>query len=164
MWYIFPPVCSGSASGSPPSWMCLKYLHREVSMAHPNQTPQPPQLAPFTIKEQRFYSNLLVDVWTPHPVPKGPKHPVKETHFGPLYLWSHSFCQSSWQSGATPVTSYNIPIHLSISCSIFTSFVNKNQRYLASFTATRSQPKERSLFSRTSDLNVINFWLQTTQC
>ncbi|KAF7665895.1 hypothetical protein LDENG_00128250 [Lucifuga dentata] len=43
----------------------LKYLPREASRRHPDQMPKPPQLAPLDMKEQSFYSKLLLDVLIP---------------------------------------------------------------------------------------------------
>ena len=48
--------------------------------------PEPPQLAPLDVEEQRLYSELLPGDRAPHPISKGaPHHPVEETHFGRLY-------------------------------------------------------------------------------
>ncbi|KAF7663132.1 hypothetical protein LDENG_00217880 [Lucifuga dentata] len=62
---------------------CPENLQREASRRHHNQMPEPPQLAPFNAKEQRFYFEPLPDVSAPHPIPKGePSHPLKKTNFG----------------------------------------------------------------------------------
>ena len=37
-----------SALGSPPRWACPKHLPRETSRKHPDQMPEPPQLAPLS--------------------------------------------------------------------------------------------------------------------
>lgn len=42
---------------SPHSWTCLENLHKEASRRLPNQMPKVPQLTPFNVKEQQFYSN-----------------------------------------------------------------------------------------------------------
>ena len=60
--YIIPPAGSGSASGSPPSQTCPENLQREAPMWHPGQMPEPPQLIPFDVEEQRLYSELPPDV------------------------------------------------------------------------------------------------------
>ena len=55
--------------------------------------PEPPQLTPLDAEEQHLYSEPLPDVRAPHPISKAePSDPVKETHFGRLYLCSCSFC------------------------------------------------------------------------
>ena len=54
--------------------------------------PEPPQLAPLDVEEQRLYSESLPDVQAPHPISKAePGHPAEETHFSRLYLRSRSF-------------------------------------------------------------------------
>ncbi len=54
--------------------------------------PEPPQLAPLDVEEQRLYSELLPSDRAPHPISKGaPHHPAEETHFGRLYPRSCSF-------------------------------------------------------------------------
>ena len=54
--------------------------------------PEPPQLAPLNMKEQRLYSESLPDVRAPHPISKAePGHPAEETHFSCLYSRSRSF-------------------------------------------------------------------------
>lgn len=55
---VVPPVCPGSAPGLLSSWAFLKHLHGEASRRHPNQIPEPPQLAPLNSKEQQLYSKL----------------------------------------------------------------------------------------------------------
>ncbi|MEQ2235085.1 hypothetical protein ILYODFUR_038029 [Ilyodon furcidens] len=57
---IVPPVCPGSASGPPPGGTCLAHLTR-ASRRHPNQMPEPPQLAPLDVKKQRLYSESHPD-------------------------------------------------------------------------------------------------------
>ncbi|MED6281059.1 hypothetical protein CHARACLAT_017417, partial [Characodon lateralis] len=50
------------------------------------EMPEPPQLAPLDVEEQRLYSEA------PHPISKGvPGHPTEEAHFSHLYPGSHSF-------------------------------------------------------------------------
>ena len=54
--------------------------------------PEPPQLTPLDMEEQRLYSESLPDVRAPHPISKAePSHPAEETHFGRLYPRPHSF-------------------------------------------------------------------------
>ena len=90
--YVIPPVSSRSTSWSPTSWMCPENLQGEAPRRHPDQMPEPPQLAPFDAKEQRLYSELPPDVRAPHPISKAePSHPTEETNFGRLYLQSRSF-------------------------------------------------------------------------
>lgn len=49
IWSLVPPRAS-------PSWTCLEHFPRESPRWHPNQTPQPPPLAPLNAKEQQIYS------------------------------------------------------------------------------------------------------------
>ncbi|KAK3517922.1 hypothetical protein QTP70_027538 [Hemibagrus guttatus] len=54
--------------------------------------PEPPQLSPFDVEEQRLYSELLPGDRAPYPISKGaPHHPTEEAHFGRLYLGSYPF-------------------------------------------------------------------------
>ncbi|KAK3533046.1 hypothetical protein QTP70_006603 [Hemibagrus guttatus] len=56
--------------------------------------PEPPQLPPFDVEEQRLYSELLPGDRAPHPISKGaPCHPTEEAHFGRLYPGSYPFGQ-----------------------------------------------------------------------
>lgn len=57
-------ACSGYAP-------CMEDLHRKASSGNLSQTPEPTQLAPFSAKEQQFYSELLPEVCTYLPVPYG---------------------------------------------------------------------------------------------
>ena len=53
--------------------------------------PEPPQLAPLNVEEQRLYSELLLGDRAPHPISKeAPRHPAAETHFSRLYPGSYS--------------------------------------------------------------------------
>ncbi len=62
---VFSGVSSWwDAPGAPP---------QEVSRWHPEQMPEPPQLAPLDVEEQRLYSELLKSDQAPHPISKGPK-------------------------------------------------------------------------------------------
>ena len=54
---VIPPSGPWSAPGSSPSGTCLEDLPREALEWHPNQMPEPPQLAPFQAKE--LYSEAL---------------------------------------------------------------------------------------------------------
>ncbi|PWA26521.1 hypothetical protein CCH79_00001171 [Gambusia affinis] len=58
---IVPAACPGSSPGSPPGGTCPKHLTREASRRHPDQIPEPPQLAPLDVKEQWLYSESLPD-------------------------------------------------------------------------------------------------------
>ncbi|MED6247309.1 hypothetical protein ATANTOWER_023886, partial [Ataeniobius toweri] len=50
-----------------------------TSRRHPMQMPEPPQLAPLDVEDQRLYSELLPDGRAPHPVSEGvPDHPTEE--------------------------------------------------------------------------------------
>ena len=62
---------------------------REASRRHPDQMPEPPQLAPLEAEERRFYSELLPDDRASHPISKG--EPAEKAHFGRLYSQSRSF-------------------------------------------------------------------------
>ncbi|KAI3361308.1 hypothetical protein L3Q82_013483, partial [Scortum barcoo] len=42
--------------GPPPGGTCLEHLPREAPRGHPKQMPEPPQLTPLDVKEQRLYS------------------------------------------------------------------------------------------------------------
>ncbi|KAK3555908.1 hypothetical protein QTP86_029779 [Hemibagrus guttatus] len=54
--------------------------------------PEPPQLPPFDVEEQRLYSELLPGDRAPYPISKGaPCHPTEEAHFGHLYPGSYPF-------------------------------------------------------------------------
>ncbi|KAK3571026.1 hypothetical protein QTP86_001276 [Hemibagrus guttatus] len=54
--------------------------------------PEPPQLSPFDVEEQRLYSELFPGDRTPFPISKGaPHHPTEEAHFGRLYPASYPF-------------------------------------------------------------------------
>ncbi|KAK3539729.1 hypothetical protein QTP70_012877 [Hemibagrus guttatus] len=54
--------------------------------------PEPPQLPPFDVEEQRLYSELLPGDRAPYPISKGaPRHPTEEAHFGRLYPGSYPF-------------------------------------------------------------------------
>ncbi|MED6282046.1 hypothetical protein CHARACLAT_027922 [Characodon lateralis] len=83
---IVPPACPGSSSGPPSSGTCPEHLTRKPSRRHPNQMPEPPQLAPLDVEKQQLYSESLPDDRASHPISKEePRHPVEETHFGRLY-------------------------------------------------------------------------------
>uniref|UniRef100_A0A8C9U6H6 TBC1 domain family member 15 n=1 Tax=Scleropages formosus TaxID=113540 RepID=A0A8C9U6H6_SCLFO len=56
---IVSPTCPGSAPRPPPSGTSPEHLPREASRRHPEQMPEPPQLAPLDAEEQRLYSELL---------------------------------------------------------------------------------------------------------
>ncbi|KAL0146834.1 hypothetical protein M9458_057773, partial [Cirrhinus mrigala] len=89
---IVPPACPGSSPGPPPGGTCPEHLPREASRRHPEQMPEPPQLASLDVKEQRVYSELLPSDRAPHPISKGaPSHPTEKTHFGRLYPGSYPF-------------------------------------------------------------------------
>ena len=45
-----------------------EYVLREDFRSHANQTPKPPRLPPFGMKEHSFYSELLLDVEAPNPI------------------------------------------------------------------------------------------------
>ena len=54
--------------------------------------PEPTQLAPLDVEEQRLYSVHLPGDRALHPISKGaPRHPAEETHFSRLYPGSYSF-------------------------------------------------------------------------
>ncbi|KAK3532634.1 hypothetical protein QTP86_027371 [Hemibagrus guttatus] len=86
------PACPGSSPGSLPDGACPEHLPRETSRRHPKQMPEPPQLSPFDVEEQRLYSELLPGDSAPYPISKGAHcHPTEETHFGCLYPGSYPF-------------------------------------------------------------------------
>ncbi len=83
---IIPPACLGSCPGSLPGGTRPEHLPRKASRRHPEQLPEPPQLAPLNVEEQRLYSELLPSDRAPHPISKGaPSHPAEKTNFGRLY-------------------------------------------------------------------------------
>ncbi|XDV13813.1 hypothetical protein PO909_002140 [Leuciscus waleckii] len=89
---IVPPACPRSSPGSPPSGTHPEHLPRKASRRHPEQMPEPPQLAPLDVEEQRLYSELLPSDRAPHPISKGsPSHPAEKAHFGHLYPGSCLF-------------------------------------------------------------------------
>lgn len=45
-------------------------FQQEVSRIHPNQMAEPPQLAPFHVKEQQLRCKLLLDAQAPHLISK----------------------------------------------------------------------------------------------
>ncbi|KAK3523144.1 hypothetical protein QTP86_020197 [Hemibagrus guttatus] len=54
--------------------------------------PEPPQLSPFDVEEQRLYSKLLPGDRAPYPISKrAPRHPTEEAHFGRLCPGSYPF-------------------------------------------------------------------------
>uniref|UniRef100_A0A3Q2UKG5 SH2 domain-containing protein n=1 Tax=Fundulus heteroclitus TaxID=8078 RepID=A0A3Q2UKG5_FUNHE len=67
---IVPPACPGSSPGPPPGGTCPEHLSREASRRHPDQMPEPPQLAPLDGE---------------------PRHTTEKTHFSRLYPGSRSF-------------------------------------------------------------------------
>ncbi|KAK3573107.1 hypothetical protein QTP86_013217 [Hemibagrus guttatus] len=89
---IVSPVCPGSSPGPLPGGACPVYLSRETSWRHPKQMPEPPQLPPFNVEEQRLYSKLLPGDRAPYPISKGaPCYPTEEAHFSRLYPGSYPF-------------------------------------------------------------------------
>ncbi|KAK3546089.1 hypothetical protein QTP70_022888 [Hemibagrus guttatus] len=89
---IASPACPGSSPGPLPGGACPEHLPRETSWRHPKQMPEPPQLPPFDVEEQRLYSELLPGDRAPYPISKGaPRHPTEEAHFGRLYPGSYPF-------------------------------------------------------------------------
>ncbi len=89
---IIPAACPGSSPESPPSGTCPEHLPGEASRRHPEQMPDPPQLAPRDVEEQLLYSELLTSDRAPHPISKGaPSHPAEKANFGRLYPGSCPF-------------------------------------------------------------------------
>ncbi|KAK3558937.1 hypothetical protein QTP86_000063 [Hemibagrus guttatus] len=89
---IVSPACLGSSPGPLPGGVYPEHLSRETSRRHPKQMPEPPQLPPFDVEEQRLYSELLPGDRAPYPISKGaPRHPTEEAHFGCLYPGSYLF-------------------------------------------------------------------------
>uniref|UniRef100_A0A8C6KD79 protein O-GlcNAcase n=1 Tax=Nothobranchius furzeri TaxID=105023 RepID=A0A8C6KD79_NOTFU len=75
------PVCPGSYVGSPPGWMCLENLTREASRRHPDQMPEPPQLAPLDVEEQRAREG---EKMRSHQQPHQPGQPLPGSRSGAL--------------------------------------------------------------------------------
>ncbi|MEQ2203637.1 hypothetical protein XENOCAPTIV_001639, partial [Xenoophorus captivus] len=46
------PACPGSSSSPPPGGTCPEHLTKEVSRRHPNQMPEPAQVAPLDVEKQ----------------------------------------------------------------------------------------------------------------
>lgn len=89
---IVSPACPRSSPGPPPSGTCPEHLPRKASRRHPEQMPEPPQLTPLDVEEQRLYSELLPSDRASHPISKGsPSHPAEKAHFGRLYPGSCPF-------------------------------------------------------------------------
>ena len=63
MRYIIPPVSSGSAPGSPPSWSCQENIQREAPRRHPNQLPRTTSAGSFQLKE------AAAPLWAPSRCP-----------------------------------------------------------------------------------------------
>ncbi len=63
---IIPPACPRSSLGSPPGGMRLEHLPRKASRRHPEQIPEPPQLAPLDVEEQRssLISSRVIELLT----------------------------------------------------------------------------------------------------
>ncbi|KAK3542791.1 hypothetical protein QTP70_002995 [Hemibagrus guttatus] len=78
---IVSPACPGSSPGSLPGGG--QHLPRETSRRHPKQMPEPPQLYPFNVEEQRLYSKLLPGNTAPYPILLG-ERPTEEACFGHL--------------------------------------------------------------------------------
>ncbi|KAK3568299.1 hypothetical protein QTP86_003146 [Hemibagrus guttatus] len=89
---IVSPACPGSSPGPLPGGACPEHISRETSRTHPKQMPEPPQLSPFDVEEQRLCSELLPGDRAPYPISKrAPRHPTKEAHFGRLCPGSYPF-------------------------------------------------------------------------
>ncbi|XDV11088.1 hypothetical protein PO909_000118 [Leuciscus waleckii] len=105
--YIVPPACPWSSSGPPPVGTCPEHLPGKATRRHQEQMPEPPQLAPLDVEEQRLYSELLPSDRASHPLSNGsPSHPVENAHFGHLYPGSCPFGHDSkligWNIGCKP--------------------------------------------------------------
>ncbi|KAG1926104.1 hypothetical protein F2P79_025073 [Pimephales promelas] len=86
------PACPRSSPGPPPSGTYPEHLPRKASRRHSEQMPEPPQLTPLYVEEQRLYSELLPSDRASHPISKGPpSHPAEKAHFGRLYPGSCPF-------------------------------------------------------------------------
>ncbi len=89
---IVSPACPRSSPGPPPGGTRPEHLPRKASRRHPVQMPDPPQLTPLDVEEQRLYSELLPSDWASHSISKGaPSHPTEKAHFGRLYPGSCPF-------------------------------------------------------------------------
>lgn len=77
MRYLISPACSGFTLGSPICWTPVKHHHWKAPEMHPDQTPEPHQLAPLDSKELQLYFKLPLDVQTVHLISKAePSHPA----------------------------------------------------------------------------------------
>lgn len=87
-------MSSGYSPRSPPWWLCQKNMQKEVPRGHPNQTAEPPQLAPVDTKNQWLncevfdVSKLLVLSVSLSPTMQ---RPAMVTNFSCLYLRPHFF-------------------------------------------------------------------------
>uniref|UniRef100_A0A3B3BM94 Ig-like domain-containing protein n=1 Tax=Oryzias melastigma TaxID=30732 RepID=A0A3B3BM94_ORYME len=82
---IGSPACPGSSAGPLTSGTFPEQLTREASRRHPDQMPEPPQLAPLDVEEKRLYSEFSPGDRASHPISKGaPSHPPEKTHFSRL--------------------------------------------------------------------------------
>ncbi len=89
---IVSPACPRSSPGPPPGGTRPKHLPGKASRRHLEQMPEPPQLTPLDVEEQRLYSELLPSDWASHPISKGaPSHPTEKANFGRLYPGSCPF-------------------------------------------------------------------------
>ena len=147
--------------------------------------PKLTQPTPLNAEEQRLYSESLLNLRAPHLISKAePSHPAMEAHFSRLYSHSHSFGLYSdlktigesweidqliesfafWLSSLFPTTDHfsvritakAAPIRLSISCSIFPSFMNKTRR---NFTSSTWKQLSHDLRFRGADPNPRCFKL-----
>ena len=84
--------------------------------------PEPPQLAPLDVEEQRLYSELLPSDRAPHPISKGRPPPCAGNSFLPLVseilffrnhvpMHSQILCPGIGPSGSPPMTTTQITWH-----------------------------------------------------
>lgn len=140
-----------------------------MSRRYLNRIPKPPLLTSFNGKGQRFYSKVLPNVWSPHPVAKCElTQPEKKRLWPPVSMIS--FCQfpkfmtigEGWNVDCTVNQDLHQFSTASVDRMLHPSLVNKTQSYLNSFTwgaLTHSQPEGSNppLSSRVS-------WSQTWKC
>ncbi|MEQ2285331.1 hypothetical protein AMECASPLE_030611 [Ameca splendens] len=62
-----PSSVSWAVPWTPSSGTCLELILGEVSMRHPIQMPETPQLNTLDVEEQWLYAELLPDGLAPHP-------------------------------------------------------------------------------------------------
>lgn len=86
LWQLFRWFRGAPRPAPSHSSMSLGFTRGLVLVRHLEQVPKPPQLTPYTVKEQWLYSKLLLSDWASHSIFQAqPSHPELETYFSHLY-------------------------------------------------------------------------------